>query len=164
MSTRLSWRQKGCRWRRAFRLSPTAREEVEAFVSALKEAGVKHLILEFLGGEPQFFTLLAEKLGIEELREFEACSLRGTSGGPPLARVRLALRAAVALAYAETARKAGLTFATCMEGLLELHTASDCCGAYLLEGVALRPTLGDVYRHVSSRGPREPARAGSRLR
>ena len=138
------------------RFSPTAREEVEAFVSVLKEAGVKHLILEFLRGEPQFFTLLAEKFGIEELRELEAYSLRETSGEPSLARVRFALRAAVALAYAETARRAGLTFATCMEGLLELHTAPDCCGAYLLEGAALRTTLGDVYRHVSLRGPTSP--------
>jgi len=29
----------------------------------------------------------------------------------------------------------------------------DCCGAYLLKDAALRPALGDVYRHVSSSGP-----------
>jgi hypothetical protein len=71
------------------------------------------------------------------------------------------LRVGVALAYAEAARRAGLAFATCMEGLFELHTAPDCCGAYLLRDAALRPTLGDVYRHVASRGPASPAEAAA---
>jgi hypothetical protein len=43
-----------------------------------------------------------------------------------------------------------------MEGLFELHTAPDCCGVYLLEDAASRPTLGDVYRHVASKGLASP--------
>ena len=138
------------------RLSPTRREEVEELASKLREAGFKHLILEFLRGEPRFLALLAGKHGIGELRELEPYSLRGAGHEPPLARVRLALRAAIALVYAEAARRAGLTFATCMEGLFELHSAPDCCGAHLLRDSALRPMLGDVYRHVSSSGPASP--------
>jgi len=143
------------------RFSPTRREEIEEFASKLREMGFRHLILEFLRGEPRLFESLAERLGAAELREVEPYSLRETGGAPPLVRVRLPLRAGVALAYAEAARRAGLTFATCMEGLFELHTAPDCCGAYLLRDAALRPTLGDVYRHVASRGPASPAEAAA---
>ena len=143
------------------RLSPTRREEVEEFASKLREMGFRHLILEFLRGEPQLFESLAERLGAAELREVEPYSLREAGGAPPLVRARLPLRVGVALAYAEAARRAGLAFATCMEGLFELHTAPDCCGAYLLRDAALRPTLGDVYRHVASRGPASPAEAAA---
>jgi len=143
------------------RFSPTRREEVEEFASKLREMGFRHLILEFLRGEPRLFESLAERLGAAELREVEPYSLREAGGAPPLVRVRLPLRVGVALAYAEAARRAGLTFATCMEGLFELHTAPDCCGAYLLRDAALRPTLGDVYRHVASRGPASPAEAAA---
>ena len=143
------------------RFSPTRREEIEEFASKLREMGFRHLILEFLRGEPRLFESLAERLGAAELREVEPYSLREAGGAPPLVRVRLPLRVGVALAYAEAARRAGLTFATCMEGLFELHTAPDCCGAYLLRDAALRPTLGDVYRHVASRGPASPAEAAA---
>jgi DNA repair photolyase len=139
------------------RLSPTQRDEVEEFVSKLREVGFRHLILEFLRGEPRLFESLAERLRAAELREVEPYSLREAGGAPPIVRVRLPLRVSVALAYAEAAKKAGLTFATCMEGLFELHTAPDCCGVYLLEDAASRPTLGDVYRHVASKRPASPA-------
>ena len=51
--------------------------------------------------------------------------------------------------YSEALRQAGATFATCKEGLLDLHTAPDCCGVYLLREGAVRYTLYDLYRYAA---------------
>ncbi|MCX8205335.1 MAG: radical SAM protein [Candidatus Nezhaarchaeota archaeon] len=124
----------------------------EEGVGVLLEQGVKHVIVEALRLEstrlPEFLRSLA---GVS--LDLEAYSVKEAEGLGPISRVSRAFLKPIYKAYAEALRKRGVGFATCKEGMFDLHTAKDCCGFYLLENYARRLTLWDVYRHVASRGP-----------
>ena len=131
------------------RLSPyipglTLKPSPERVVEALAEAGVKHVTVESLrieAAEAQgFFSLL----GLNR-PPMEAYSLRLEDDVPPLLKPDLKARLPEYLTLRALLEDHGISFATCKEGLFSLHTAEDCCGIYMLEGYAIRPTLYDLY-------------------
>lgn len=135
------------------RLSPfipgfslASEEEVEVAMSAFKDMGVKHVVVEALRVEKEATEWLVEKLGLGGL-EFEGYSVREVEGGSPVVRVSRRQRVeAYSLLY-KYATRLGVGFSTCKEGLFRFHTTDDCCGAYMLKAsYGLRATLWDLYR------------------
>jgi len=137
------------------RLSPMlpeiAREELDAIVEAAVEAGARHVVAECIRLPPGDFEALYRTLGLP-LPTLESYGVKEDGLVWHSAEARLAV-------YRELATKlgrAGITFATCKEGLYELHTSRDCCGMYLLSDrfYRLRVTLFEVYRRLGRR-PRD---------
>ena len=127
---------------------------INELVSKLKEAGVKHVIAESLRIESRevmnYLRLFKEfNVGFNE-SDLEPYSLVSDS----LLRFKLELRIREYVELAEALRREGITFATCKEGLFEIHTAPNCCGIHLIryEGIGLRPTLKEVYDYVRTYG------------
>ena len=124
---------------------------IEDVVARLDELGVQHVIVEALRIERERVDEMKRILGVD--MEFEGYSLREVGGLKPVVRVSLSDRLRE---YAELSRKLaerGIGFATCKEGLFELHTAPNCCGMHLFRvSIALRPTLHEVFSYVSERG------------
>jgi len=138
------------------RISPyiprySIKPSAEEIASMFEELGVHHVIVEALRIERERADELRKVLGVDV--GFEGYSLREVSGLKPV--VRVALRDRVH-EYAELSRKLaerGIGFATCKEGLFELHTSPNCCGMHLFRApIATRPTLYEVFKYVSSRG------------
>jgi DNA repair photolyase len=125
--------------------SPTNEEEVEFMLGLLKDAGVRHIIVESLRIEREVVEELIKRLGIQEL-SFEGYGIREVMGLKPLVRVSEGLRVSAYSTLHKHSVKMGIGFATCKEGLFRFHTTDDCCGAYMLKNYVLRVTLWDFYR------------------
>lgn len=135
------------------RVSPTSVEEVESLIAMARDLGVKHIIVESLRIESDRLEQLTRVLSLAGT-PFEGYSTREVEGLKPVSRVS---RSAVEKVYrfiADRASRYGITFSTCKDGLFDLHTAPDCCGAYLLRDFALRTTLYDIYSYAVKMGGR----------
>jgi len=135
--------------------SLTGPGEVREFASLCRELGVRHVIVEGLRVERERSASILESLGVRGV-ELEGYSLREVGGAKPVVRVSRTALLPVYRLYSEALRRAGVTFATCKEGLLDLHTAPDCCGVYLLKEGAVRYTLYDLYRYATEVSARIP--------
>lgn len=133
-------------------LMPVDVEGAEGFAEIAKEAGVRHVVVEGLRAEREVISGLLRDLVGREL-PVEGYSLRELKGMSPLSRVSRRLLGAVLELYRRALERRGIAFATCKEGLFNLHSAPDCCAFYLLREAARRPTLWDVYLYVKVRGP-----------
>ncbi len=131
--------------------SPSTREDIEQFALLAKEVGVKHVIVETIRFESSGIGDLLRRLGITNI-VFEGYSIREVDGLKPVSRASLKIVEGIYHILSRELEKHGIAFATCKEGLFDFHTASDCCGAYLLRDAAIRLTLYDVYRHVVESG------------
>jgi len=135
--------------------SPTGPEEVREFVSLCREYGVRHVIAESLRVERERYGGILEALGLRGV-ELEGYSLREVGGAKPVVRVSRTTLLPIYRLYSEALRQVGATFATCKEDLLDLHTAPDCCGVYLLREGAVRYTLYNLYRYATEGSARIP--------
>jgi len=131
-------------------LSPTYPSEIEEFAATLREYGVKHVIVESLRMEKNRIEWFLSSLGIKA--DIEAYSVKDDA----VARISTSTRENVYSILSKTLNKHGIGFATCKEGLFAYHTTPDCCGAYLLKDYAIRPTLYDIYKHITEKGPTQP--------
>jgi len=136
-------------------VSPTEPEEVREFASLCRELGVRHVIAESLRVERERFGGVLEALGVRGVK-LEGYSLREVDGAKPVVRVSRTTLLPVYRLYSEALHQVGATFATCKEGLLDLHTAPDCCGVYLLREGAVRYTLYDLYRYAAEGSAKIP--------
>lgn len=129
--------------------SPTKPEEIENFAYLCRDLGVKHVIIESLRIEQEISRKFFEMLEIGKTEvEVEGYSLREVKGLKPVVRIAQNFREIIYRLYMEMLSKAGVAFATCKEGLFELHTAPDCCGVYMLREGIVRYTLFDIYRYA----------------
>ena len=135
------------------RISPLipeiAQRELEGLVGAALEARAKHVIVEAIRLPPDEFRTLYEALGLP-LPRLESYGIKEEG----LARHLLEEKLPV---YEELRRRLearGITFATCKEGLFDLHTSEDCCGMYLLRKGSFkrRITLFELYKLIRARG------------
>ena len=134
--------------------------ELEAgdMLSQLKAAGVGRVVAESLRCSREellcYRRLAPNSRDWERSEPWEPYSPRGRGD---LVRPSLEWRIRAVSALAEIARKKGLGFATCKEGLFEYHTVPNCCSIDLLEAgeVALRPTLYEAWA-VARRWGRVP--------
>jgi len=124
-------------------ISPTSLNEILDFVAIVKDYGVKHVIAESLRMERDHIHGFLKALNVEA--GVETYSIRNES----LARIQKSLRESIYKSLSMELSKHNIGFATCKEGLFNLHTTSDCCGAYLLKDYVLRPTLYDFYKHMA---------------
>jgi len=121
---------------------------INELVSTLREVGVKHVITESLRigtVEVSNYSWLLRKFGLS-MEDLEPYSLVSES----VLRFNLRTRLNEYRELSRELLKEGITFATCKEGLFELHTAPNCCGIHLLrsEVVGVRPTLKELYDYV----------------
>ncbi|MEM4812661.1 MAG: radical SAM protein [Ignisphaera sp.] len=128
--------------------SPTQSRDIEHLVYLARDLGFKHIIVEALRMETNNIRNLLEYLNITKI-DIDSYSLRKVEGLKPLVRISLHLLEKTYTMLSNELKKHGITFATCKEGLFDLHTASDCCGLYLLREYIVRATLQDVYRYVT---------------
>jgi DNA repair photolyase len=123
-------------------------EEPWRLVDAVHDAGASSIILEFLRAEPEIYRAILNLTGGNVKLVEYAIEAR-------ILHPSLPYRLRVASLFKEYSISKSLTFQTCKEGLLHLHTPTsmDCCG-YALFGVrvARRPTLVDIYKVVSMKG------------
>ncbi len=126
---------------------------LETFADILKEYRVSQVIVEALRIERERVDEFSKLLGFEP-SDFEGYSLRTIDGLKPVVRISLSKRFALYRALREALSSRGIAFATCKEGLFNLHTAPNCCGMHYLDEdlVGYRPTLYEIYRYVSERG------------
>ena len=127
---------------------------LEDFVDEVRDAGIKLIIAESLRLEEGALNSLIHELGINVApNDLEPYCLKKDAEVPILKfGLRVRLREYVRLA--RYLSNAGVGFATCKEGLFELHTVPNCCGMHLLGGdIALRPTLYEVFRYLVTCGP-----------
>ena len=106
-------------------------------LSMLKTIGAKHLIVESLRIDRELLKHFESKLGIKY--DTEPYQIREVENKIPLLRPSLNIRYSNFKTIAEEAKKFNITFATCKEGLFDLHTSPDCCGIIYLnqEGIGL---------------------------
>lgn len=134
-------------------VSPTNDNDVEEFSYLCRDLKVKHVVIEGLRIESNRISEFLKTLGIREI-DVESYSLKEVEGLKPVSRVSLSIRERVYRILMQKLSRHGIAFATCKEGLFKLHTAPDCCGAYLLKSYTLRLTLYDIYRYSVDVGKR----------
>ncbi len=135
--------------------SPSSIEEIREVVDVFKEYGIKHVIFEGLRIESENLSWLI-KVSSSNSIEMENYSIREVNGLKPIVRLSRRILEPIYRIYVELLTKNCITFATCKEGIFNLHTAEDCCGFYLLKNYVRRPTLWDVYRFTVSHAALEP--------
>lgn len=128
-------------------ISPTTYDEIKNFVLVVKEIGFKHVIVESLRMEHETIKNFIKNLGINEL-ELDNYSLKKVEELKPLARISHSIVENIYKLLLNELSKHRITFATCKEGLFDLHTSSDCCGVYLIKNSVLRTTLYDIYKYI----------------
>ncbi|MEM2221340.1 MAG: radical SAM protein [Ignisphaera sp.] len=138
-------------------VSPTLQEEIREAVDTFKECGVKHVIFEGLRIEPENYSQLVEAAS-SIATDFEDYSIRKVKGLKSIVRISRDILEPIYRTYARLLSKNSIAFATCKEGLFNLHTSEDCCGFYILKNCVRRPTLWDVYKFVLEYGALEPDR------
>jgi len=138
--------------------SPTLEEEVKEFAGAVRDLGVRQVIVEALRLESEAIELFLRRIGAEAV-DLEDYSLREIEGLKPVKRVSRGLLEKIYKALSEELKRFGVEFSTCKDGLLHLTTAPDCCGFWMLRDYALRVTLLDVYRYLLENGPLEASHA-----
>ncbi len=141
------------------RLSPyipsvSTEPSIEDFVNEVRDVGAKIVVAESLRLEKGALSSLIHELGINVSRaDLEPYSFREDAEVHVL-KFGLGVRLREYVRLARYLSNAGVGFATCKEGLFELHTAPNCCGMHLLKrDVALRPTLYEVFRYLVTHGP-----------
>ncbi len=136
------------------RLSPfipgvSTAPSTEELAITLKEAGVKHVIVEGIRMPPNDLRDLLRKLGSTEEVKLQTYSLQSAG----LAKVDVSSL----LKYYRQLRThldlVGIKLGTCKEGLYSIESALDCCGIYMIKAAALRPTLREIYRYLLDHGP-----------
>lgn len=135
-------------------VSPTTSEDVEGLINIARDVGIRHVIAETLRMESSSIGNFLKALDIPPVN-VEGYSLREVDGLKPLSRVSLRFMESIYSMLVQRLEKYGIGFATCKEGLFDLHTTPDCCGVYLLRDCIVRPTLYDVYRYVVEVGTRD---------
>ncbi|CUX78392.1 Radical SAM domain protein [Thermococcus chitonophagus] len=136
-------------------------KDIGTFVSEVASAGAEMIILEFLRIKRSLLKFFSKMFpGEEAYREEWSSYLPGTPNEKaPLIQPPLNYRIKVTEEFSREARKEGLAFSTCKEGLFEYHHPldMDCCGMELL-GVdyARRPTLWDLYLEIVEKGYAKP--------
>ena len=115
----------------------------EAVLEGAARSGARGAIVEYLRAEkPLIERLPAPNLHAERVEWEEYAAESGILHPGTAYRLRTGRR------LRDAARRLGLAFQTCKEGLFHLHEPArlDCCGYYLLPGrVSRKPTLWDVY-------------------
>ncbi len=127
-------------------------EIAEKAMERFNEVGVQHVIVEYLRTDENALPFY-EKIAIDKKPYKSKWEYYGVGGekGPIKPPIEYRLRKIKVIG--ELARKKGLKFATCKEGLFSVHTAPDCCGFYLLEARhILRPTLAEAYNIIKQSG------------
>ena len=129
----------------------------EGLASSIASAGAKLLTVEFLRAEKPFLEKLAAKLADVEVYRtgWESYAPGAETGEERLLHPPLEYRLRVAEEYSRLARRQGIAFQTCKEGLYHVHHPSwmDCCGFALLEPKPpRRPHLADLYRLTLEKG------------
>ena len=136
-----------------FRLSPYIPEVTnsigfEAIAKIAKECKVKHVIVESIRLTKEEFNKIYSKLGLN-IPYLESYSLRNKRG---LLRPNLKLRLEHYVQLVRELKKYNIGFATCKEGLYNLHSVSDCCGFYLFgRSVAKRITLYEYFLEAETK-------------
>jgi len=125
---------------------------IKELTSLFKDLNIKHVIVEGLRLEPKDINKLLKTLKLKIKIDLQSYSLVSDSGVVKISLKSL-LREYITL-YREL-ENVGITFATCKEGLYNIHTSPDCCGIYLMnnDNVALRPTLYEIYNYIKTYGP-----------
>ena len=136
-----------------FRLSPyipgiTNSIGFEAIAKIAKECKVRHIIVESIRLTKEEFNKVYSKLGLN-MPYLESYSLRNKGG---LLRPNLKLRLEHYVRLVRELKKYNIGFATCKEGLYNLHSVSDCCGFYLFgKSVAKRITLYEYFLEAKTK-------------
>ncbi len=118
--------------------------ELRELVQAVSNAGARHVVTESLRLDVKTLHAVSSKLP-------EVLSVKWvpyTSTTPSLLWPEKHWRRRVAEIAQELCDTLGLSFATCKEEFLDLWTAPDCCGIYLLtERAGLRITIRELATH-----------------
>ncbi|RLE64058.1 MAG: hypothetical protein DRJ38_06170 [Thermoprotei archaeon] len=123
-------------------------EEVDEYFSLLKSAGVRQVIVEVLRcrrGDLKMLSKLIESPIYEEEKFWIPYSPR-----KPEIDVIKPNREWIYKKFdvlKNVAVRQGIGFATCKEGLFDLHTIPNCCGIHYLENYKLRPTLYEFWKY-----------------
>ncbi|WP_048159731.1 radical SAM protein [Thermococcus barophilus] len=132
--------------------------DVENLLDEIAWAGAKMVIIEFLRVEREnfeFYKRFFSKHSEVYSREWESYLPRTPSEEAPLIQVPLEYRLKTAELFAKESKRRGLAFATCKEGIFNLHEPKtmDCCGMGFL-GVewTRKPTLWDLYLKAYEKG------------
>jgi DNA repair photolyase len=123
-------------------------EHMSAIVKEAKEAGATHVTAEYLKLEHfiwQRMGPIIASLNLTNLfRElYEIPNYNPTFRKVVYWRVNPQYKYKILTQLAEICRHYGIDFATCKEGLFDLHTTDDCCGAQLDNRVM--PTVSEIY-------------------
>lgn len=135
----------------------TDRELAEC-VDALKNAGVRMIIIEFLRVRKPLPLEFPQDLDLDVV-EWEGYESKAHGLRAKILRPISSYRIKMGAVISSLARSAGLQFSTCKEGLFAFHVPADkdCCGMFLLNSeVGYRPTLKDVYMLAMERGSVRP--------
>ncbi len=121
--------------------------ELNDLIRAAAEAGARHVVIESLRLDYQTLRVVSSKL--PEVLEVNWSPY--TSATPGLLWPDKSWRRRVAELARELCDTFNLLFATCKEGFLDLWTAPDCCGIYLLtERAGLRITIRELVKYQGS--------------
>ncbi|WP_457753480.1 radical SAM protein [Thermococcus sp.] len=132
--------------------------DVENFLDKIACAGARMVIIEFLRIEREnfeFYKRLFSRYSEVYNKEWESYLLRTSNEEAPLIQVPLEYKLKTAELFAKESKRRGLAFATCKEGLFNLHEPKtiDCCGMSFLEVEwTRRPTLWDLYLEAYEKG------------
>jgi DNA repair photolyase len=129
-------------------------DQMRAAVDELKRVGVVHITAEYLKLEHfmwQRMVPLLRTFGIESFFRDLYAIPKGSSLSEKVVywRAEASYRRAKLTQLAEICSASHLDFATCKEGLYNLHTTDDCCGAHLPNMVG--PTAFELYRFTSEK-------------
>ncbi|WP_324735781.1 radical SAM protein [Thermococcus sp. SY098] len=125
--------------------------DVENLLDEIAWAGAKMVIIEFLRIEREnfeFYKRLFSTYSEVYSGEWGSYLPRTPSEEAPLIQVSLEYKLKTAELFAKESKRRGLAFATCKEGIFNLHEPKtiDCCGMSFLEVEWTRkPTLWDLY-------------------
>ncbi|AFK22857.1 radical SAM protein [Pyrococcus sp. ST04] len=136
---------------------PGAIPSIHEFLESLAWAGAKMVILEFLRIERQLLNVFKRIFPEEKAYSLKWESyLPGTpSEKAPILQLPLEYKYEIAREISNTAKKLGMAFSTCKEGMFDLHhpLTLDCCGMGFLEvEYSRRPTLWDLYVEILEKG------------
>ncbi len=126
----------------------TEKEEIEEYFSLLRMVGVKQVIIEALRCRREDLKALS-RLVQSPVYENGKFWISYSPRKPEIDVVK-PTREWVYKKLKElkkAAVKAGIGFATCKEGLFNLHTVPNCCGIHYLEDYRLRPTLYEFWKY-----------------